>query len=73
MQLGSWCTNSACACWVPGIYTEEQINAWKPVTEAVREAGGIFFLQLWHCGRASHPGEFPVSTAHLGAQWLLFI
>ena len=42
---------------VPGIYTPEQIEAWKPVTQAVRERGGIFFCQLWHVGRASHSGE----------------
>ncbi|EIE21116.1 FMN-linked oxidoreductase [Coccomyxa subellipsoidea C-169] len=52
----------------PGIYTEEQINAWKPVTQAVRDAGGIFFLQLWHCGRSSHPeyqpnGADPISAS----------
>ncbi|BDA45039.1 12-oxophytodienoate reductase 1 [Coccomyxa sp. Obi] len=52
----------------PGIYTEEQINAWKPVTQAVKDAGGIFFLQLWHCGRSSHPeyqpgGADPVSSS----------
>ena len=42
---------------VPGIYTPEQIEAWKPVTQAVHERGGIFFCQLWHVGRASHSGE----------------
>ncbi|KAK9908090.1 hypothetical protein WJX75_002626 [Coccomyxa subellipsoidea] len=52
----------------PGVYTEEQINAWKPVTQAVRDAGGIFFLQLWHCGRSSHPeyqpnGADPISAS----------
>lgn len=40
----------------PGIYTREQIEAWKPVVEAVKAKGTIFFLQLWHCGRASHNG-----------------
>lgn len=38
----------------PGIYTDEMVDAWKPVTEAVHQQGGVFFLQLWHCGRASH-------------------
>ena len=46
----------------PGIYTEEQINAWKPVTQAVRDAGGVFFLQLWHCGRSSHPGKLLLAS-----------
>lgn len=43
----------------PGVYTDEQVEAWKPVTKAVKDEGGIFFLQLWHVGRASHPGTYP--------------
>lgn len=31
----------------PGIYTNEQVEAWKPITEAVRAKGGVFFAQLW--------------------------
>jgi hypothetical protein len=42
---------------VPGIYTQEQVEAWKPVVKAVKDKGGLFLLQLWHVGRASHPGE----------------
>ncbi len=38
----------------PGIYTDAQAEAWKSVTGAVRVRGTPFFLQLWHCGRASH-------------------
>ncbi|MEM8864403.1 MAG: alkene reductase [Planctomycetota bacterium] len=42
--------------WVnsPGIYTDEQTEGWKLTTKAVHEAGAIIFLQMWHCGRASH-------------------
>ena len=40
----------------PGIYTPEHIEAWKPITAAVQDAGGVFFSQLYHVGRASHPG-----------------
>ncbi len=39
---------------VPGIYTDEQTQAWQQVTDAVHAQGGTIFLQLWHCGRASH-------------------
>ena len=55
--------------WIesPGIYTDEQGAAWKQVTEAVHAAGGKIFLQLWHCGRASHSsfhaGELPVAPS----------
>ncbi|MEQ8839300.1 MAG: alkene reductase, partial [Lacipirellulaceae bacterium] len=35
-------------------YTDEMQAGWKMVVERVHEAGGRIFLQLWHCGRASH-------------------
>ncbi len=38
----------------PGIYTDAQGEAWKSVTSAVHAKGTPIFLQLWHCGRASH-------------------
>ena len=41
---------------VPGIYTKEQIEGWKPVVKAVHDKGAIFFQQLWHVGRSSHQG-----------------
>ncbi|KAG6658203.1 hypothetical protein I3843_04G133300 [Carya illinoinensis] len=48
---------------VPGIYSEEQVEAWKKVVDAVHKKGGIIFCQLWHVGRASHrvyqPGGAP--------------
>ena len=37
----------------PGIYTQEQIEGWKRVTDAVHKAGSRIFLQLWHVGRVS--------------------
>jgi N-ethylmaleimide reductase len=42
--------------WVntPGIYSSEQVAGWKKITDAVKEKSGKIFLQLWHCGRASH-------------------
>ena len=43
----------------PGIWNDAQVEAWKPVTEAVHRAGGVFFLQLWHTGRISHPSLQP--------------
>ncbi|WP_408589231.1 alkene reductase [Novosphingobium sp.] len=51
----------------PGIWTDEQVEAWKPVTEAVHQAGGRIVLQLWHMGRIVHPyflgGQPPVSAS----------
>ncbi|MCU7939790.1 MAG: alkene reductase [gamma proteobacterium symbiont of Bathyaustriella thionipta] len=39
----------------PGIYSQQQINGWKQVTDAVHAKCGKIFLQLWHGGRATHP------------------
>jgi 2,4-dienoyl-CoA reductase-like NADH-dependent reductase (Old Yellow Enzyme family) len=38
----------------PGIYSQDQIQAWKKVTKKVHEKGGKIFCQLWHCGRVAH-------------------
>jgi N-ethylmaleimide reductase len=52
----------------PGIYSAEQVAAWKKVTEAVHAQGGKIVIQLWHVGRISHlslqPGGIaPVSSS----------
>ncbi|MFS0570438.1 alkene reductase [Brevibacillus sp. 179-C8.2 HS] len=39
---------------VPGLYTTEQIEGWKKVTDAVHQAGGVIIAQIWHVGRLSH-------------------
>ena len=38
----------------PGIYCDEQTEGWKEVVDAVHAKETCIFLQLWHCGRASH-------------------
>ncbi|SDO94542.1 alkene reductase [Desulforhopalus singaporensis] len=55
--------------WIgsPGIYTAEMVAGWQKVTERVKPSGAKMFLQLWHCGRASHSdfhkGELPFSAS----------
>lgn len=39
----------------PGIWSDEQVAAWKPVTEAVHKKGSFIFAQLWALGRAAKP------------------
>ena len=39
----------------PGIWSDEQTQGWKTITESVHAKGGRIFLQLWHVGRISHP------------------
>lgn len=59
MGIGYPCT--------PGIHTDEQIQGWKKVTQAVHDKEGKIFLQMWHVGRISHSsylgGELPVSAS----------
>jgi len=47
---------------IPGLYTAAQVEAWKPVTQAVHEAGGRIFAQLMHTGRASHLDNMPAGA-----------
>lgn len=51
----------------PGIWSAAQVEGWKLITEAVHEAGGRMFLQLWHVGRVSDPvyldGALPVAPS----------
>ncbi|MEE8343259.1 MAG: alkene reductase [Gammaproteobacteria bacterium] len=55
--------------WIdsPGIYTAEMVEGWRKVTAKIKPTGTPIFLQLWHCGRASHSdfhnGELPVSAS----------
>lgn len=56
----------------PGIHSLEQIAGWRLTTDAVHSAGGRIFLQLCHCGRASHSffhgGELPVAPSPIAIQ-----
>ena len=56
----------------PGIWSAEQVAAWRAVTQAVHAEGGKIVLQLWHVGRISHTsllpaGEVPVSSTDRAA------
>lgn len=55
----------------PGIYSQEQIEGWKLVTDAVHKNGSKIFLQLWHVGRISSSkvnGLQPIAPSALTAQ-----
>ncbi len=51
----------------PGLWSDAQVEGWKPVTDAVHEAGGRIVAQLWHMGRLVHSvfneGKPPVSAS----------
>lgn len=59
--------------FTPGIFSSEQIEGWRRVTEDVHTDGGKIFIQLWHVGRISHTsiqpeGRAPVSAVNTLAQ-----
>lgn len=63
--------------WTPGIWNDAQVAGWRHVTEAVHANDGLIFLQLWHCGRISHPdvqpgGALPVSASAIAPEGQAF-
>lgn len=62
----------------PGLYTSEQIDAWRKVTDTVHAKGGKIFVQLWHVGRISHVdlqpnGASPVAPSAIRADTKTFV
>jgi N-ethylmaleimide reductase len=57
----------------PGLYTEEQVQGWRRIVDAVHAKGGVMFAQLWHTGRSSHVsmtgGEAPVTASVDPSYW----
>lgn len=45
--------------WTPGIYSDDQVEGWRKVTDAVHAEGSVIFCQLWHVGRVSHTSLQP--------------
>lgn len=52
---------------IPGLYSDEQVSAWRHVTDAVHAAGGHIFAQLMHVGRVAHLQNLPEGVAVVGA------
>ena len=44
---------------IPGLYTDEQQEAWKPVVAAAHKGGAKIFMQFMHTGRICHPLNMP--------------
>lgn len=51
----------------PGVWSDEQVEGWRRIVDAVHKAGGRMLLQLWHVGRVSDPiyhnGALPVAPS----------
>lgn len=56
---------------IPGIFSTEQINGWKKVTQAVHENGGKIFVQLMHTGRVGHNLNLPAGARLLAPSSVL--
>lgn len=61
----------------PGLYNDEQVDAWRVIVDAVHAAGGKIICQIWHGGRCSHrslqpDGEPPVGPSAIAAEGLIF-
>ena len=56
--------------FTPGLFTRQQVEGWKKVTDAVHAKGGVIYAQLWHTGRVGHSidrkGELPVAPSAIG-------
>ncbi|WP_298736976.1 alkene reductase [uncultured Chitinophaga sp.] len=52
---------------IPGIFSDEQTAAWKPVADAVHAKGSRIFMQLMHTGRIGHPANLPAGVSLVGA------
>jgi N-ethylmaleimide reductase len=52
---------------MPGIFSNEQIEGWKPVTAAVHKNGAKIFLQLMHTGRIGHVANLAEEARLVGA------
>ncbi|KAG0142779.1 hypothetical protein CROQUDRAFT_673355 [Cronartium quercuum f. sp. fusiforme G11] len=57
--------NAAGYANAPGLWSEAQIDAWKPITDAVHRAGGHIFAQLWALGRAAPPTYEILGTTYV--------
>ena len=51
---------------IPGIYNQEQTEAWKQVADRVHAEGSKIFMQLMHTGRISHTDNMPLGAKVLG-------
>lgn len=61
----------------PGMHTDAQEAGWRAVVDGVHQAGGRIYLQIWHCGRISHPslqpdGLPPVAPSAIAASGEIF-
>jgi N-ethylmaleimide reductase len=51
----------------PGLWSTEQVQGWRRVTDVIHQKGSLMYIQLWHTGAMSHPdffaGALPMSAS----------
>jgi N-ethylmaleimide reductase len=47
---------------IPGIFSKDQIEGWKQITDAAHAGGAKIFIQFMHCGRIAHPLNLPAGA-----------
>jgi N-ethylmaleimide reductase len=77
LSEGSWISPESIGFFnVPAIYTEEQIEGWRKITDAVHAKGGKIFFQMGHLGAVSHPdhleGKTPVGPSSINPLEMAF-
>lgn len=51
---------------IPGVFNQQQVDAWKPVTDNLHLDGSKAFLQLMHTGRIGHIDNLPKEIKLVG-------
>lgn len=51
---------------IPGLFNEQQVSAWKEITDAVHRKGGKIFVQIMHTGRVTHQDNLPAGAKVVG-------
>jgi N-ethylmaleimide reductase len=51
---------------IPGLWSAEQAEAWRPAVEAAHAGGAAIAAQLMHTGRVGHPDNLPAGARILG-------
>jgi len=47
---------------MPGIFSDDQVEGWKQITEAVHAKGGKIIMQMMHSGRIGHAANLPAGA-----------
>jgi len=52
---------------IPGVFSRQQVDGWKLVTDSVHRGESKIFLQLMHTGRIGHTDNLPEGVTLVGA------